>query len=346
MKLGIRVMKPILKLSAFLLSIVLVLFISCKKELSCKNCETNQPPIANAGTDQIITSPKDSVTLDASASTDPDGTITSYKWKKFLGPGSSSIIDSKSSTTLVKTLVIGVYKFELTVTDNGGLSARDTVQVIVNGPTNNQTSNQSPIANAGPDQTLTLPLDSAYLDGSGSSPNGWSTTHATFQWTKISGPSQFSISPATFLDKSSFLPTTTAIAKNLIPGTYSFRLEVTEGSGASSADTVQVTVVNDPLDKNTVTFHNLTWMTGDVYGLAEIDNFLNTSLRLDLFFSNRKVKPLEVYFNFNTAPAWISVPFRNGGLYYDGFGEFLWIVKYPVDPLLAGRKSSIKIKLL
>jgi hypothetical protein len=65
MKLGIRVMKPILKLSAFLLSIVLVLFISCKKELSCKNCETNQPPIANAGTDQIITSPKDSVTLDA-----------------------------------------------------------------------------------------------------------------------------------------------------------------------------------------------------------------------------------------------------------------------------------------
>jgi hypothetical protein len=123
-------------------------------------------------------------------------------------------------------------------------------------------------------------------------------------------------------------------------------LKVTDASDASSADKVQVTVVNDPSDKNTVTFHNLTWMTGDVYGLAEIDNFLNTSLRLDLFFSNRKVKPLEVYLNFDTAPAWISVPFWTGGLYYDGFGEFLWIVNNPADPLLAGRKSSIKIKLL
>jgi hypothetical protein len=123
-------------------------------------------------------------------------------------------------------------------------------------------------------------------------------------------------------------------------------LKVTDASDASSADKVQVTVVNDPSDKNTVTFHNLTWMTGDVYGLAEIDNFLNTSLRLDLFFSNRKVKPLEVYLNLDTAPAWISVPFWTGSLYYDGFGEFLWIVNNPADPLLAGRKSSIKIKLL
>jgi chitodextrinase len=99
----------------------LVFFISCKKEFSCKNCEANQQPIANAGTDQIITSPKDSVTLDASASTDPDGTITSYKWKKFLGPSSSSIIDLRVINNLSKDVVIGVYKFELTVTDNGGL---------------------------------------------------------------------------------------------------------------------------------------------------------------------------------------------------------------------------------
>lgn len=241
----------------------------------------------------------------------------------------------------MKKLVIGVYKFELSVKDNGGLSAKDTVQIIVDGPA----INQPPIANAGPDQTLTLPLDSTYLDGSGSFPNGWTTSGgATFVWTAINGPSQFLFSPGTLLIPG-YIPTT-AIAKNLIPGTYLFRLQVTNPSGASDADIVQVTVANDPLDKNTVTFHNLIWQVGDVYGLAEIDNFLNTSLRLDLFFSNRKIKPVQVYLNFDTAPAWISVPYWSGGLYYDGFGEFLWIVNYPVDPLLAGRKSSIKIKLL
>ncbi len=58
--------------------------------------------------------------LDGSASTDPDGTITSYKWAKIAGPVSAKIINSNSAQTSVKSLVMGVYKFELTVTDNGG----------------------------------------------------------------------------------------------------------------------------------------------------------------------------------------------------------------------------------
>jgi hypothetical protein len=342
MKLERHGMKPVLKLSAFLLTLVLVFFISCKKEQRCVKCGTNQPPIANAGADQKIMLPTDSVLLDGSTSTDPDGNITFYKWLQIAGPVSSNILKNIASKTVAKALGMGIYKFELTVTDNGGLSAKDTVQIFVN-----KSTEQPVVANAGPDQTLTLPLDSAYLDGSGSSPNGWQTSNNTsYSWSKISGPSQFIISPATFLDRSPYLPITTAIAKNLIPGTYLFKLEVTNASGATSADTIQVTVVNDPLDKNTVTFHNLTWITGDVYGLSEIDNFLNTSLRLDLFLSNRNVRPLEVYLNFNATPAWIPVPFWTGGLYYDGFGEFLWIIRYPVDPLLAGRQSSIKIRLL
>ena len=336
-------MKSIIKFTICLFSILIINFISCKKEFSCEGCiDGNKPPIANAGADQTITLPKDSAMLDGSASNDPDGTITSYKWAKIAGPLSSNIVKAESSGTLVKALAMGVYQFELTVKDNGGLSAKDTVQIIVEKPASIGPS----IANAGPNQTLTLPLDSAYLDGSSSALNGWSTTPSTFVWTMISGPSPSLISSATFLDNSPFLPSTTAIAKNLIPGTYLFRLQVTNPSGALHADTVQVNVVDNPLDKNTVTFHDLTWQVGDVYGLAEIDNFLNTSLRLDLFFSNRKVKPVQVYLNFDTAPAWISVPYSSGGLYYDGFGEFLWIVNYPVDPLLAGSRSSIKIKLL
>jgi hypothetical protein len=336
-------MKLLLKFAICILLTGIAFFLSCKKETSCEGCrDYNKPPIALAGPDQVITLPTDSVSLDGRNSSDPDGTISEWFWTKIAGPASFNINNSSTANTIVKNLKTGSYLFELKVTDSGGLFAKDTVQIIVDNPA----INQSQIANAGPDQTLTLPLDSAYLDGSGSSPNGWSTPAGTFVWTMISGPSPSPISPATFLDNSPFLPYTTAIAKNLIPGTYLFRLQVTNSSGASDADTVQVTVVNDPMDKNTVTFHNLIWQVGDVYGLAEIDNFLNTSLRLDLFFSNRKLKPVQAYFNFDTAPAWISVPYWSGGLYYDGFGAFLWIVNYPVDPLLAGRKSSIKIKVL
>ena len=80
-----------------------VLFhISCQKELSCENCKGNKPPIANAGADQIIVLPKDSAVLDGNASTDPDGTITSYKWAKISGPVSSNIHKTDSSKTLVK----------------------------------------------------------------------------------------------------------------------------------------------------------------------------------------------------------------------------------------------------
>jgi hypothetical protein len=336
-------MKPTLKLFGIFL-IVSTMLAFCKKVSTNvsnpsydPNPSYNKYPVANAGADQILALPLDSTVLTGNLSSDPNGTIVSYQWTRILGPSSFAIINPQAVQTRVKSLVQGVYQFELKVTGNGGLSAKDTVQIIVEEP--------AVSANAGPDQTLTLPLDSAYLDGTGSLPNGWSTQVGTYIWKQISGPSQSSISPA-FLDvKSPFAPTT-EIAKNLVPGTYLFKLQVTDAAGAFSADTVQVNVINDPLDKNTVTFHNLVWKVGDVYGLPEMDNFLNTSLRLDLFFSNRKVKPVEVYLNFDTAPAWIWVPYWHGGLYYDGFGEFLWIVNYPIDPSLAERKSSIKIKLL
>ena len=68
--------------------------ISCKKETSCESYkENNKPPIAIAGPDQMITLPTDSISLDGSASNDPDGTISDpiaigWLWKKIEGPAS------------------------------------------------------------------------------------------------------------------------------------------------------------------------------------------------------------------------------------------------------------------
>jgi len=307
--------------------------------------QPNRSPMANAGPDQAITLPVNTTTLDGNGSTDPDNNITSYTWVKISGPSSFNIANANVVQTQVTNLVQGIYQFELKVTDAGGLSAKDTMQVIVNDLPNNQ----APVANAGPDQTITLPLDSTWLDGSGSSPNGWSTSTATYIWTKINGPSQFLLSQAT-LQQTLLLPgyvPTTAIAKNLIPGTYLFRLQVTNSSGASDADTVQVNVVNDPLNTNTVTFHDLVWEQGDVYGLGLVDIFITTSIRPDLFYGINAYRPVQVYLNLDASASWISVPYYTGNLYtYDEWPLLLWIICYPNNPLLVGRKSSIKIKLL
>src|SRR6266542_2159291 len=125
-------MKPILKFDAFVCLLWVLFFLSCKKERSCEGCtEKNKPPIAFAGSDQVITLPTDSALLNGSNSSDPDGRITNYAWAKVSGPTFSNIIHSSDSITLIKNLVAGIYLFELKVTDNGGLSSRDTMRLIV-----------------------------------------------------------------------------------------------------------------------------------------------------------------------------------------------------------------------
>lgn len=130
-------MKPLLKFVSFVLLAGVLFHISCKKEYSCENCganppsSANKPPKAVAGPDQVITLPIDSVLLDGRQSSDPDGTISSYLWTKISGPSSFTISSSSVAITIVKILVEGVYQFELKVTDNGGLTAKDTIQITV-----------------------------------------------------------------------------------------------------------------------------------------------------------------------------------------------------------------------
>ncbi len=222
-------MNPNLKYLAFVLLIGVLFYVSCKKEYSCESCaKKNKPPIAIAGPDQVITLPTDSVSLDGNASSDPDGTISSFLWRKISGPASFNINNASSASPVVKNLIGGTYQFELKVTDKGGLSAKDTMQVIVDVvPTNH-----SPVANAGSDQTITLPVNSVTLDGSGSRDPDNNIT--SYGWMKISGPSSFSI-----LNVNS--PQTQVI--NLVQGLYKFELKVADAGGLFSKDTIEVNVI-------------------------------------------------------------------------------------------------------
>ena len=74
--------------------------------------------MANAGADIVIVFPKDSAVLDGSSSKDPDGKIVSNHWAKISG-GVFAISKNDSQKTVVDRLLVGIYAFELTVTDDG-----------------------------------------------------------------------------------------------------------------------------------------------------------------------------------------------------------------------------------
>jgi hypothetical protein len=218
-------MKRTLLLSSLLLIIAWI--ISCKKEYSCEGC-LNKPPLALAGPDQILTLPTDSILLDGSSSNDPDGKITQWLWTKISGPASFIVVAKSSSKTRVRKLVAGVYQFELRITDNGGLSAKDTVMITVDP---SPTINHPPLACAGTDQVITLPINTVTLDGSCSTDPDNNIT--SYSWSKISGPTAFSIVNANALQTP---------AKDLVEGMYLFELKVTDAAGAFDRDTIQITV--------------------------------------------------------------------------------------------------------
>src|SRR5258706_2669122 len=221
-------MKPILKFTACVLLTAIIVFASCRKH---DQLIPDKPPVAKAGADQSITLPTDSVTLDGSASTD-DKKISRYQWLKSSGPVSLNIVNASAIKTVVKNLVQGVYQFELKVTDDHGLSEKDTVMINVE-PAG--TPNRPPVANAGVDQTINLPNNRVSLDGSGSTdPDGTVTSYA---WTKINGPNQYTIVNAAAVF--------TAV-NNLSAGIYSFRLFVTDSKGATDDDTMMVNVNPPP----------------------------------------------------------------------------------------------------
>jgi hypothetical protein len=201
------------------------------------NAAANLPPTANAGADKVITLPVNSVILSGSG-TDLDGTISSYSWTKISGPSSFSIKNSSSPTCDISGLVEGVYLFELKVTDDKGDSGKDTIQVSVK-----RAINLAPASDAGTDQTITLPVNTATLSGNGTDADG---TITNYLWTKISGPSVFKIAnPASAVTSVS----------DLTEGLYQFELKVTDNNGATAKDTVQIVVkailvVAPPANKN------------------------------------------------------------------------------------------------
>jgi PKD repeat protein len=95
---------------------------------------TNQvtsPLIANAGQDTVISLPASTATLNGTASSDQGGIIESYQWTQVSGPAASQLASSSLAVCPISGLQAGTYVFLLTVTDNQGNTATDSVTVSV-----------------------------------------------------------------------------------------------------------------------------------------------------------------------------------------------------------------------
>lgn len=99
----------------------------------------NKAPIANAGRDQAVTGEK-SVVLDGTSSYDPERDELTYSWTQTAG---NKVALTNATSAKAEVIVPEVeektsYTFELIVTDEKGLSAKDTVIITNDAPKENQ----------------------------------------------------------------------------------------------------------------------------------------------------------------------------------------------------------------
>jgi PKD repeat protein len=183
----------------------------------------NRAPVAEAGPDQTVRK-KTTVTLDGTGSSDPDGDTLMFAWIQTGGPTVVLSGADTASPTFTPPRS-GLYTFQLTVNDGDGGVSSDTVGVTA--------TNANPVADAGPDQTVSKKT-LVTLDGGGSSdPDGDPLTYA---WTQAGGPIVILAGAGTAT------PTFTPPRS----GTYTFQLTVDDGDGGVSSDTVVVTATNQP----------------------------------------------------------------------------------------------------
>ena len=191
---------------------------------------TNEPPMADAGPDQMVDE-EDVVTLDGSSSADSDDGIASYMWEQTAGPSVTLSDNSAVQPTFIAPDVGSEgdsLTFLLTVTDNGALKATDTCIVNVVGWVN-----IPPIAEAGSDQVATEG-DTVMLDGSNSTDPDDGI--ASFHWTQTAGR------PVTFDNPSAAQTFFTAPTVPSDGEDLTLELTVTDNGGLKSTDNCIVMV--------------------------------------------------------------------------------------------------------
>jgi hypothetical protein len=193
---------------------------------------TNGTPIAKAGDDQnVITG--SFVSLNGSASSDPDGDQLTFQWTFLARPnGSNAILDSSVLESPGFTAdQTGTYQLRLVVNDGEVSSAPDSVTIIAS------QNNRKPTANAGQDVEVIVG-ETVNLNGALSSdPDG---DPLNYSWLLASKPASSSTSlssntsetPSIFID---------------VQGAYVIQLVVSDGQEDSQIDSLLITADSVPV---------------------------------------------------------------------------------------------------
>ncbi len=169
------------------------------------NYYNNVLPASNAGPDQSICLPINSVTLAGNPATGP----ATGTWSLQSGPNVPTFT-ANNNASILSNLITGTYTMRWTV-NNGACSPSSTFDDVVIFVY----SNTQLVANAGPDQELCTPVSIATLTGN------VLQSPATGLWTQISGPNTATINNPNLVQVD---------ASGLIVGCYAFRWTVTNGS--------------------------------------------------------------------------------------------------------------------
>jgi thermitase len=196
---------------------------------------TNAPPVANAGPDQTVTDSdgngSELVTVDGSASFDPDGNIVSYEWRE-----GTTVIGLGAVQSV--WLPVGVHTLTLDVKDNAGASSTDSAIVTV------KALNRPPIAsNISASTTVGTPVTVTL--------NAVDVETCELSFSVVQGPTSGAL--GAIADQACVAGTPNSDTAQIVytpgntAGVYSFTYKANDGSADSNVATVTITVNPPPI---------------------------------------------------------------------------------------------------